>query len=286
MSLSDKHPTAAAWLATTLLLMPSFGAAMDRAACAQQHQARSGQSGKDVIWLPTEDDVVATMLRLASIQPTDHVIDLGSGDGRIVIESARRYGVKAVGVEYNPELVKLSQCFAAADGVADKVTFIQGDIFETDFSSATVLMMYLLPDLNLRLMPTILKMKPGTRVVSHSFLMGDWQPEDRVVGDIHNAYLWIVPADVRGNWSFKGPDGAAAFTMSLAQEFQRVTGSVAINGTEAGIEGSKLQGATLSLSFRDADRAERRLTGTVDGGRIMATVTGPQGPRQYIGTRS
>ena len=137
----------------------------------------------------------------------DLVYDLGAGDGKIAIAAAKQFGAKAVGVEYNPDMAKLAQCFAEAEGVADKVRIVQGDIFETDFSSATVVTLYLLPELNLRLRPTILKMKPGTRVVSHSFLMDDWRPDESSMTEDGAAYLWIVPGGGRGQWTFKQQGG-------------------------------------------------------------------------------
>ena len=143
----------------------------------------SGQAGKDVVWVPTPQALVDRMLDMAKVTPKDYLIDLGSGDGRTVITAAKR-GVKATGIEFNPDMVALSRRNAAAAGVTGKATFIQGDIFKSDFSKATVITLFLLPDLNLRLRPTLLDMKPGTRVVSNSFDMGEWEPDDRIVAPI------------------------------------------------------------------------------------------------------
>jgi len=162
-----------------------------------------GQAGKDVIWVPTPQTTVDRMLDMAAAKPGDTVIDLGSGDGRTVITAAKR-GIKAMGVEYNPKMVELSRRNAEKEGVGDKAVFVNGDIFKTDFSHATVLTMYLLPRLNMRLRPTILKMKPGTRVVSHSFHMEDWEADDAFNSDGEKckeyctAYFWVVPAQVAG----------------------------------------------------------------------------------------
>src|SRR5688572_24038099 len=159
------------------------------ASCAQAPQQKAGapsayepsvgQPGKDVVWVPTPQTLVDRMLDMAKATPQDYVIDLGSGDGRTVITAAKR-GIKAHGIEYNPEMVELAKGNAKTEGVADKATFVNGDIFESDFSQATVLTLFLLTDLNIKLRPTILKMKPGTRVVSNTFMMGDWEPDGRV----------------------------------------------------------------------------------------------------------
>src|SRR5262245_44831870 len=171
---------------------------------AQTYKPQSGQPGKDVVWVPTADILVAKMLDMAHLTPQDYLIDLGSGDGRTVIAAAKR-GATALGIEYNPDMVELSKANAAAAGVSGKATFVKADIFESDFSKATVLTLFLLPDLNLRLRPTILTMKPGTRIVSNSFRMEEWQPDESamVEGECTswcNAHLWIVPANVGGTW--------------------------------------------------------------------------------------
>ena len=150
-----------------------------------------------MIWLPTPDSVVERMLTMAQVGREDVVYDLGSGDGRMVIAAAKR-GAEAVGVEFNPDLVAFAEREARQQGVAAKARFVQGDIFATDFSRATVVTLYLLSTLNERLRPTILKMKPGTRVVSHAFTMGDWAPDETSQAESRIAYLWIVPAQVRG----------------------------------------------------------------------------------------
>src|SRR5688500_1721551 len=137
-----------------------------REECERDFKPSTGQPGKDVVWVPTNDGLVTKMLEMAEVKSSDLVYDLGAGDGKIAIAAAKQFGAKAVGVEYDPDMAKLAQCFVRAEGVTEKVKILQGDIFETDFSSATVVTLYLLPELNLKLRPTILKMKPGTRVVS------------------------------------------------------------------------------------------------------------------------
>ena len=180
------------------------GAALAQQPAQQEYVPKRGQAGKDVVWVPTEQALVDKMLDMAKAAPGDYVIDLGSGDGRTVITAARR-GIKAHGIEYNPNMVALSKRNAEKAGVSDKATFVQGDIFQSDFSQATVLTLFLLPQLNVKLRPIILKMKPGTRVVSNTFDMGDWEADSTVQlpPDCYSfcrAFLWIVPAQVDGTW--------------------------------------------------------------------------------------
>jgi len=166
-----------------------------------EYKPWEGQPGKDVIWAPTTPALVDQMLEMAQVTPNDYVVDLGSGDGRIVIAAAKR-GANALGIEYNPDLVGLSNRKATKEGVSDKAHFIQADLFEIDFSKATVLTLFLSSNLNLRLRSRILEMRPGTRIVSNSFAMGEWKPDQEVhvEGDCHSfctAYLWIVPAKIK-----------------------------------------------------------------------------------------
>ncbi|PZN34245.1 MAG: SAM-dependent methyltransferase, partial [Proteobacteria bacterium] len=170
--------------------------AESRQQCERDFSPRSGQPGKDVIWVPTREELVNAMLTAAKTGPEDFVVDLGSGDGRIPIAAAKRFGARALGIEYNPQMVELAQCYVRSEGLEDRVEIRQADIFETDFSDATVLTLYLLSDLNMKLRPTILALRPGTRVVSNSFKMGEWEPDQdiEVENSYAHAYLWIVPA--------------------------------------------------------------------------------------------
>src|SRR5688572_3565605 len=171
---------------------------------AKEYEPEVGQAGKDVVWVPTSNSLVDKMLDVAKVTASDYVIDLGSGDGRTVIAAAKR-GAKAHGVEYNPDMVELARRNAAEAGVSDRATFTQADLFETDFSKATVLTLFLLPDINIRLRPKVLDMKPGTRVVSNSFTMGEWTADETIASppdckSFCTAYFWIVPAKVDGQW--------------------------------------------------------------------------------------
>ena len=220
-----------------------------------------GQEGKDVIWVPTPESLVQKMLDMAKLTPADVHFDLGSGDGRTVIAAAKR-GTKAVGIEYNPDMVELSKRNAQKEGaaVAARAEFIRGDIFETDFSKANVLTLYLLPSLNLKLRPTILNMKPGTRVVSHAFTMDNWQADQTETVEGRTAYLWIVPAKVEGSWRIEGGGNLA-----LKQMFQKVEGTV---GGKA-ITNATLRGDAIAFSVDGRD-----YSGRVSGDRIDGSVKG------------
>ena len=250
-----------------------------RADCEQQYTPQRGQAGKDVIWVPTGDEVVVRMLELAGVTSADKVYDLGAGDGKIAIAAGKRFGATAVGVEYNADLAKFAQCLVEVEGVEDRVTVVQGDIFATDFSDASVVTLYLLPALNLRLRPTLLDMQPGTRVVSYSFLMRDWEADDYVETSEGLAYLWIVPAKIGGAWTFRPRSGDSSFAVTFDQTFQYFAGfagSAALTG--------KLNGRTIEFAFPDG-AAQTRFTGTVDGNRISGTVLRDGTSTEYIGTR-
>ncbi len=227
-----------------------------------------GQAGKDVVWVPTPQSLVDKMLDMAKVTPKDIVIDLGSGDGRTVITAAKR-GATAMGIEYNPDMVDLSRKNAAAAGV--KVNFEKADLFETDLSKATVITMFLLPDINLKLRPKILDLKPGTRVVSNTFTMGDWEADqtERVEGDCVSwctALLWIVPAKVDGEWKLGNN------ALKLSQQFQMVTGTL---GSQAITDG-KLNGTELTFTAGGT-----KYVGTVNG----QTIQGMAGSQKFTATR-
>ena len=241
----------------------------------QEFQPEVGQSGKDVVWVPTPQALVDKMLDLGRVTAADYVIDLGSGDGRTVITAAKR-GARALGIEYNPDMVALSQRNAAKEGVTGKATFMKADLFESDFSQATVITMFLLPDINLKLRPKILDLKPGTRIVSNSFTMGEWQ-HDRSVQATESegcqsyctAYLWIVPAKVEGSW--KLPQGE----LTLKQSFQMVTGTLKAGGKETAIKG-RLTGDQISFKAGDA-----QYSGRVGADGIKGTVKASSGTTDW-----
>ena len=237
---------------------------------AADYTPHPGQAGKDVVWVPTPQTLVDNMLDMAGATKDDYLIDLGSGDGRTVITAARR-GIRARGIEYNADMVALSKRQAAAEGVGDKVVFDQADIFETDFSDATVLTLFLLPELNLRLRPIILDMKPGTRVVSNSFDMAEWKADAGTDGGKDGctswcrAYLWIVPAKVDGHWRLG--DG----TLELKQTFQMLEGTLTRGGQAVPISEAKLRGTEIVFTA-----GGRRYTGQATGDAMSGQVDGGQ----------
>jgi len=240
-------------------------AAVAGVALAQQYQPQVGQEGKDVVWVPTAQALVDKMLEMAKATPKDYVIDLGSGDGRTVITAAKR-GIKAHGIEYNPSMVELAKAGAAKEGVADRATFVQADIFESDFSQATVLTLFLLTDLNIRLRPTILGMKPGTRVVSNSFGMGDWTPDETVqltqnCSSFCRAHLWIVPAKVEGTWKLGQGE------LTLGQNFQKVSGTLREGGKSAAVTLGRLRGDEIRFAAGGV-----QYSGRVNGNSMQGTT--------------
>lgn len=275
----------AAW-GMSLLLSCSAALGQSRAECEKDYKPQTGQAGKDVIWVPTNDALVERMLRMAKVTSSDLVYDLGAGDGKIAIAAAKKFGARSVGVEYNPEMARYAQCLVGAEGVSARTKVIQGDIFETDFSDATVVTLYLLPELNLRLRPTLLKMKPGTRVVSHSFLMDDWEPDERSTTDDGYAYMWIVPAQVQGTWTFTPQQGGERFVAQLEQTFQNLRGTVGGGANGKAISDAKLNGADIEFSFV-GERGTSKFKGKLNGPRIEATVTDSNNKQtRYVGTRS
>jgi len=239
-----------------------------QAAAAAEFEPRVGQEGKDVIWVPTPQVLVDNMLDMAKVTPQDFVIDLGSGDGRTVITAAKR-GARAMGVEYEPNMVALSIRNAAKEGVSDKTEFVKADLFETDFSRATVITMFLLQEINLKLRPRLLNMKPGTRVVSNAFTMGEWTADETVALEGNKdcayyctAYLWIVPAKVEGTWNL--PQGE----VTLTQTFQAFSGTFKSGSKSFSILDGKLVGDQIRFSVGDT-----LYSGRVSGDTMQGTFT-------------
>jgi SAM-dependent methyltransferase len=247
-----------------------------QAPATQEYTPSIGQSGKDVVWVPSPQALVDKMLDMAKVTPADFVMDLGSGDGRTVITAAKR-GARAHGIEYNPDMVVLSRRNAAAAGVGNRATFAQADIFQSDFSQATVITLFLLTDLNLKLRPTLLSLKPGLRVVSNTFKMGEWEPDQvfELGCDTYcTAYLWIVPARVQGKWQLPQGD------LLLNQEFQKITGTLRTGATSVQISGGRLSGDEISFV---AGGSEYR--GRVAGRTIEGTATSGNGTAAWRARR-
>jgi precorrin-6B methylase 2 len=241
----------------------------------------------DAPFVPTAQEVVEAMLEAAQVGEEDIVYDLGSGDGRIVITAAKKHGAaRAVGVELDPELVEKSRGNAEQAGVSDRVEFIEGDLFEADFSEATVLALYLWQKMNIRLRPKILsEMQPGSRVVANVFDLGEWEPDE--VSDVggRRVMVWIVPANLAGTWSWRA--GEREYRLQLEQEFQNVSGTVELDGQQVPIQEAKLEGKQLVFAFEDPEHGTRSVEATLQGGSLHAEVDGEEewvAERQEVGT--
>jgi len=242
-------------------------------------QPQVGQEGKDVIWVPTPQALVDKMLDMAKVTPKDYVIDLGSGDGRTVITATKR-GARALGIEYNPDMVELSKRNAANEGVSDKANFVKADLFESDFTQATAITMFLLPEINLRLRPKILDLKPGTRIVSNSFTMGEWKADEEATVDKDcisycTALLWIVPAKAGGAWQL--PQGE----LTLKQEFQMLSGALKSGSQSTPITNGRLLGDQITFSAGGAE-----YTGRVSGNAMEGSVKSGASSGKWKATRA
>ncbi|HJS38579.1 MAG TPA: class I SAM-dependent methyltransferase [Burkholderiales bacterium] len=264
---------AAAALAALLLCLPA-AAQKDK-----DYEPHVGQAGKDVIWVPTPDDVVDRMLRMAQVTANDYVVDLGAGDGKIAIAAARKFGARALGIEYNPEMAKHAQRNVEKAGVAGRARIVQGDIFVTDFTQATVVTMYLLPALNLKLRPQLLAMRPGTRVVSHSFSMDDWEADETSSLDGRRAYFWVVPANVAGTWMLEVTGGGASekVEMTLEQRYQKLEGTVSLGAMQGGLREPRLRGFEIAFAYVDNRGVRREFQGRVSGARMEGAFRGDGG---------
>jgi SAM-dependent methyltransferase len=224
--------------------------------------------GKDVMWVPTPDAAVDRMLSIANVGPRDLVYDLGSGDGKIAIMAATRFGARAVGVEFDSDMIELSRAAARKEGVADRVRFVQADIFGYDFRDATVVTLYLLTTLNVKLRPKILDLKPGTRVASHMFRMDEWEPDEHVRVGASDVFLWVVPAKVAGTWVMTRATAGAA-ELVLDQQFQRISGSARVAGETLPLTQAMLRGDEIRFAFAGEGGARVAFTGRVTGDRIV-----------------
>jgi hypothetical protein len=238
-----------------------------------------GQQGKDVVWVPTPDELVNAMLKIARVTADDYVIDLGSGDGRTVIAAAK-IGAQAIGIEYNPDLVTLSREKADKEGLSGKASFIKADLYEYDLSKATVITMFLLPEINLKLRPKLLDLKPGTRIVSNTFTMGEWEPDYEVTtqenwNSWNSALMWIVPAKVEGTWQLGN------YELSLRQKFQIVLGNYITAEKVTSITDGRLSGN--DITFRIAGDL---YVGKVEGNKMTGTVTNESTKSDWVATKT
>jgi len=246
-----------------LLFALLLATAVCAAQAASNFEPQIGQEGKDVIWVPTPQALIDKMLDAARVTKDDYVIDLGSGDGRTVITAAKR-GANALGIEYNPDMVELSKANAEKEGVSARAQFAKADIFESDFSKASVITMYLLPQLNLKLRPKILDLKPGTRIVSHAFTMDDWRADETISSQDNasysrTAYLWIVPAKVEGTWK------TAQGEITFKQAFQMLSGTVKTGAGTVAIETGRVRGDQLTFTAGGVEYMGRVSGGAIEG---------------------
>jgi SAM-dependent methyltransferase len=269
--------------ASLLLLVTAAAPAppQSRAECEAAHPAAVGQPGKDVVWVPTWDAVVLSMLSIAQVTPEDLVLDLGAGDGKIAATAAKQFGARAVGIEFDETLARRAACLVQVEGLADKVRIVQGDIFAEDFPRATVVTMYLLPQLNLCVRPRVLAMDPGTRVVSHQYAMEDWEPEKSVQIQGRTINSWVVPARVDGVWDFQDSQGGT-FTADLRQVFDVVSGDVARAGVREALTTPTLRGRELRFAL-EAAGAPVKFSGTVRGGEITGVLSAGTSARTASG---
>ena len=250
-------------------------------------EPQAGQRGKDVMWMATADALVARMLDLAAVNARDYVVDLGSGDGVMVIAAAKR-GARAHGIEYDQALYELSKRAAAAAGVAARTSFVHGDIFDADLSAASVITAYLSESVNLRLRPKLLALKPGTRIVTNSFSFGDWKADDSATAIslkgllapfidhpkdhcflVCNAYLWIVPAQVKGRWRVSGG------VLELRQSYQMLSGTLVLEGKSVPVAKGRLRGEALSFTAGDTEYSGRARSGRIEGSARRNGVIAP-----------
>jgi methyltransferase family protein len=258
-----------------------------------------------VPYVPTPQEVVERMLELAKVGPHDYLIDLGSGDGRIVITAARKHGARGFGVDLNPVRIQEANENARKAGVIDKVAFYQRDLFETDLDSATVITMYLLPQVNLELRAKLLKLKAGTRLVSHDFDMGDWKPDSHVTvnakekyggsGGTSDVYYWVVPAAVEGVWQWELPAGGKpqAYELKLEQKYQAISGTVSAGGNTTKIANARLRGEEIRFAFTvsiNGQAVRHEFNGRINGDSVTgsARLSGPrvQGQHDWYARRS
>lgn len=231
------------------------------------------QKGKDVMWMPTANALVNEMLEIAQVNDLDVVYDLGAGDGKIPIEAARRYGARAVGIEFNPNMAALARRNAQQAGVSDRVTIITGDIFQEDFSHATVVTLYLLTELNIKLKPTLLAMKPGTRIASNTFAMGSWEPDAVIMSQGEpSGYFWIVPAKIEGKWDFKGLPNIESAQLKVTQKSQKFDGDLTVSSNETQRIEGKLQGAQISFQYLAKNGGLQTFQGIVSAGKMHGRI--------------
>jgi len=262
------------------VLTPRFGLAAAlawmafAAAAFAQGAPQIGQVSKDSVWVPTPERMIRRMLQLADVTPQDVVMDLGSGDGRIPIHAAKHFGARAIGVELEENLVRLSVESAKAQGVSHLARFIRQDLYEADLSQATVFALYISPGVMTKLKPRLLALRPGTRVVSHHFTLEDWEPDEVIRTEGRTGYLWVVPADARGSWSVDLPGNG--LRLHVGQVHQSLTIRGERNGRPVNVVGARLRGTEIRFTSFDADGGARHFSGTIEAGRMRGESEGQE----------
>ena len=254
-------PFALVLAALVFSLFASITAAQNRPSSVPQPQV--GQAGKDVVWVPTPDRLIVRMLQMADTTDRDFVVDLGSGDGRIPIAAARKFGARGLGVEFDNDLIRLSIASAARQGVSGRVRFVRQDLFQTDLSEATVVTLYVSPAIMLDLRPRLLGLKPGTRIVSHQFTLGDWEPDEQAIAEGRSAYLWVVPAKVDGKWLLALTGGT--YELSFQQTNQMLRGTAEFRGKQSPMFAARLRGEDVRFAFVDNNGDPRSFSGRIAG---------------------
>jgi hypothetical protein len=250
--------------------------------CAAAYPAAWGRAGKDVPWVPTFDAVILAMLGVADVKAEDRLLDLGAGDGRIPITAAKPpFGARARGIEFDPELARLAACLVRVEGLADRATIDEGDIFTADLGDPSVVTMYLLPQVNRCVRPRLLALAPGTRVVSHQYGMAEWEPDRSIEIQGRTIHFWVVPARVDGVWDFEDSEGAA-FTLDLHQSFATLAGEVVQGEVRTQLRSASLKGVELRFAYAAAG-AEARFSGTVRGGEITGVRFAGRAARTAVG---
>jgi hypothetical protein len=235
-------------------------------------QPEVGQQSKDSVWVPTPERMIRRLLQLADTTKDDVVIDLGSGDGRFPIYAARHFGARGIGIELEENLIEVSKRAAAQQGVTHLTRFIQQDLYEADLSPATVVALYISPGVMERLKPRLLELKPGTRIVSHYFTLGDWEHDEKIEVDGRTGYLWVVPAPLEGAWrvSIPGQD----FRLRIERRYQKLATSGERGGRPLHVIGARLRGTEITFNSFDRDGGSRSFSGRLEGGRLQGSSDG------------
>ena len=233
-----------------LLLISHGCSTLEGNKISSEYKPVRGQFGKDVMWIATTQELVDKMLDMANVTDKDVLYDLGSGDGIVPITASKRFNAQSVGIEFNPKLADYARAKVIQENVKNKVTIITGDIFKEDFSNATVVFMYLLPELNLELRPKLLNMKPGTRIVSHYFDMSDWYPDQIIKTSNDAAYLWVIPAKIAGKWEFLNLETKKRLFIEVDQIFQKIGGTITMDGVAQPLLSPRLSADQLSFFYQ------------------------------------